>query len=123
MPAGKMTEAQLLNAVIELCKRLDLLVYHQRPARTKNGWATAVQGHEGMPDLVIVGHQGRGVLYRELKNDRGKPSVAQKMWLSRLQEAGEDAGLWRPADWHDETIHRELNQLVPPGRARAHVAA
>jgi hypothetical protein len=32
----------------------------------------------------------------------------QKRWIALLQAAGEDVGVWRPDDWFDGTIRKEL---------------
>lgn len=96
-PASRMSEEDLLRAVVDLAQLLGLLVHHSRPALTGKGWRTAIVGHKGLPDLVIVG--ARGVLYRELKSEKGRPSAEQIQWLDTLAQAGADVALWRPADW------------------------
>jgi hypothetical protein len=111
--APSMTEAHLLTAVLDLCKLLHLRVAHFRPARTDRGWRTAVQGDgAGWPDLVIVGPGG--VIYRELKTDRGRISPVQADWLVALVDAGQDAGTWRPEDLASRRIERELLALRRP---------
>lgn len=110
-----MNEAQLQDAVIDLCRVYGVLVAHFRPARTATGWRTAVGGDgKGFPDLVLVGR--RGVLYRELKSETGQPSLDQCAWLDALHEAGEDASVWRPSDWPHH-IEQELAAIS--GRRKA----
>jgi hypothetical protein len=52
----------------------------------------------GWPDLVLV-HPDRGVLYRELKSDRGRLSPDQEAWGDLLTRAGCDWQVWTPSDW------------------------
>lgn len=110
-----MTEAQLQDAVIDLCRLYGLKVAHFRPARTDRGWRTPVGADgAGFPDLVIVGRNG--VLWRELKSDRGYLSHEQQAWLCVLTAAGGDTAVWRPCHWPDH-IEAELAALA--GRRKA----
>lgn len=77
----------------ELSTQGDCSWYHDRDP---------VRNRAGFPDLVIV-LPGRGVLWRELKTARGRLSREQQVWLAQLQAAGQDAKVWRPADW-DEIV-------------------
>lgn len=65
---------------------------------------------EGFPDWVFCGP--RGVLYRELKRQGKDPEPRQQDWLDALSAAGQDAGVWRPADLLDGTVARELAVLA-----------
>lgn len=67
----------------------------------------------GFPDWVIVGPGG--ILYRELKSQKGRLSAEQRVWLEALRTAGADADVWRPEDWMSGRIQRELTALA--GRA------
>jgi len=65
-------------------------------------------------------HQGRArahrCCWRELKPAGGQPRGPQSQWLHWLSEVGQDAGVWRPADWHTGRIAAELEVLnLPPG--------
>lgn len=72
-------------------------------AATQNGWL-AYHTHDsrrsqaGFPDLVLV-HQQLGVVYAELKSEKGKVSPAQQHWLLSLTLAGQAAFVWKPSDW------------------------
>ena len=90
--------------------------HHDRPARRSGAkWATAIQGHAGFPDLVLV---RRGlVLFRELKGYSkdgrlGKLSPEQRDWGKQLDPLwSPDCGaeqwaaggpvfdVWTPDDW------------------------
>lgn len=83
-----MTEKQLLDAVRDACGWSGVLCYHTFDSR---------RSERGFPDCVIVG--SRGVLWRELKTERGRLTADQRTWLDRLTEAGGDVGVWRPSDW------------------------
>lgn len=108
--ARHMSEEQLLTVVLQMARALRLCTAHFRPARTEQGWRTAVSGDgKGFPDLVIV---GRRVLYRELKRMGEHPTAAQMGWLTRLEDAGQDVELWRPADLRSGRIERELREVA-----------
>ena len=104
----RMTETQLLNAVIDAAHKLGWMVCHFRPARTERGWRTAIQGDKGWPDLVLCGH-GR-FLVVEVKSETGKLSVEQEMWRCALITAGIESYIWRPRHWLDGTIVRILEE-------------
>ena len=107
--AAAMTEADLLDSVLDLCKLYGLRTAHFRPARTEHGWRTPVAGDgKGWPDVVIVGTR---LLVRELKDATGKLTREQILWLDALRMAGVDAGVWTPQLWHDGTIRNELEQV------------
>lgn len=93
----QLSERDFLGQVIDLARLCGWLVHHQRPARTAQGWRSAVQGHKGFPDLVLV--RGPYVLFVELKTDSGKTTPEQEDWLARLKAAGAWACVWRPGDW------------------------
>jgi hypothetical protein len=104
-----MTEAELQVLVTEACQHFGLHHYHAHDSRRST---------PGFPDSVIV---GVGILYRELKSETGKLSVAQRSWGSRLAAAGADWQVWRPADWDAGLILRQLGalKLGEPARAAA----
>lgn len=89
-----MTESEFQQRVIDLAKLQGWYVHHVRPARTANGWRTAVQGHSGFPDLVLAkpGH----LIIAELKSARGRLGPGQRQWLEALAP---HARIWRPDDW------------------------
>lgn len=93
------TEAQFQAAVIECAHWAGWLVHHTRPSRTASGgWATAVQGNVGFPDLVLS-HPTRGTVFVELKTVVGRVTKYQQDWLDTLRQSGAEAHLWRPTDW------------------------
>jgi hypothetical protein len=104
-----MTEAELQALVTEACQHFGLHHYHAHDSRRST---------PGFPDSVIVGAR---VLYRELKTDTGKLTPAQRAWGSRLEAAGQDWQVWRPAEWSSGLILRQLGalKLGEPARAAA----
>ncbi len=94
-----MTERQLLDAVRDACRWSGLLVYHTADSR---------RSEPGFPDVVVVGPHG--VIFRELKADRGRLTSEQVRWLDRLSQAGADASVWRPDAWPDQ-VQAELAGL------------
>ncbi len=88
-----MTERQLLDAVRDACRWSGLLVYHTYDSR---------RSEPGYPDVTVCGP--RGVLFRELKAERGRLTSEQRTWLDRLTQAGADARVWWPDDWPDRVL-------------------
>ena len=109
--ARSMPESELQQSVISLAKVQGWLVAHFRPGMTKRGnWITPVQGDgAGFPDLVLAKDR---VLYVELKTELGKLTASQTMWMSALKHAGENTFVWRPSQWMDGTIARELTATI-----------
>lgn len=93
-------ERALQSHVTQLCRSLGLRVYHTHDSR---------RSEPGFPDLVIVGP--RGVLWRELKTQKGRIRPEQQEWLDALTSAGQDAAVWRPDDW-DTRIQDELKKVA-----------
>ena len=87
-------------------------------AATVYGWKvfhawSSIHSPSGFPDLVLVHARGvyhpfGGVLYAELKTERGKLTPAQEEWIAVLKSAGQTVYLWRPSDV--ETMHEVLRQ-------------
>lgn len=83
-------------------------VHHSLPAPTADGkrWKTHVEGHTGLPDLVLA--RAGVVLLPELKLDDTYPSPEQRAWLAEL---GDHGAIWRPRDW-DHVLAR-LTRKAP----------
>ena len=87
-------EAGFQRAVIELAEMCGWRVYHVSNVKGRLVNATAV----GFPDLVLA-HREHGVIFAELKTDRGDTSDAQIGWMCVLLKAGQEHHFWRPSDW------------------------
>lgn len=98
-PAGQMGEAELQEAVEQLC-RLYYLPYHHC------GDSRLCQGGGGFPDLVIVGPLG--VLWRELKVADRNPTFDQHWWGRKLITSGQDWAVWTDQDYASGRITCEL---------------
>jgi hypothetical protein len=93
------TEAEFQAKVIDLAKWCGWRVFHPRPAQYKDGrYATHYTGEAGFPDLVLC-HAKKGLIFAELKADKGRVTVGQQMWLHELEEAGAEVYLWQPKHW------------------------
>ena len=91
LPAGAVpaeTERQFQDKVLTLARLHKWRWFHCHDSR---------RSPAGFPDLVLV--RGSKLLFRELKTATGRASAAQLEWLESLQRAGQDARVWRPADW------------------------
>ena len=102
------SETELKEAVIDLAHTFGWKCVHFRPAQTKHGWRTAVQGDgKGWPDLTLV-HPDAWIIFAELKDKRGKLTKEQQEWKDLLWPVCEHLlmtrvryYLWNPRDWND----------------------
>lgn len=91
------TEAQFEVALVEAARLLGWRVVHFRPARTGDGWRTAVAyDGAGWPDLVLVRDR---LVVAELKGPRGSMTARQIGWVAALEHAGVETYVWRPEDF------------------------
>jgi hypothetical protein len=97
--AARMPERELQQLVADLCRLLGLPHFHVRHSRGMTA---------GWPDSVIIGTH---VIYRELKAEHGQLSPEQRAIGDQLKAAGADWKVWRPRDWLNGTIERELRLL------------
>ena len=105
--AAAMSEDDLLTSVIDEAHRLSWRVVHFRPAKTKKGWRTAVQGDgEGFPDLLLL--RGKRGIAAELKSMKGRITSEQAGWLLDFEVTGWRTYVWRPADWVSRRIAEVL---------------
>ena len=82
-------------------------VFHPAPHQVRAGvWRTDGQG---FPDLVLA-HPERGLIFAELKTERGNVSPAQKIW-ARALIAHAEWYLWRPSQL--ELIAKRLGSRKP----------
>lgn len=98
------SEASFTRQVIQLAKLKGWRVAHFRPAMTKKGWRTAVQGDgAGFFDLVLV--RPPRIIFSELKSDVGRLSPAQEEWWEAIDACRNwvELHVWRPSSW-DEIV-------------------
>lgn len=67
---------------------------------------------QGWPDLTLWHEKAQLMIFRELKTKEGRLTDAQADRLRSLSAAGQDAKVWRPADW--EEIRTTLNGARNP---------
>jgi hypothetical protein len=103
------SEEELQTLVMDWAKLNKWRQTHFRPARTRAGWSTPLQGDPGFPDLVAV-RPGR-LVFAELKSETGEATADQLGWLAGLWSIEEqirarcngwspiETHLWRPSDW------------------------
>lgn len=102
---ARATEAQCQRTVVEAARLGGWLVYHNRPAQNGQGrWRTALQGHQGFPDLVLVHAIARLVWFVELKRRPNTMAPEQLAWGDALHNAG--------ADWRVVWVPDELDEFV-----------
>lgn len=123
--SAQISEADLLNAVIECARTLGWLTYHARVARNSRGWCTPTQGDVGFCDLVLA--RGGCLIFAELKSRNGRLRPEQRTWLGDLsshqgwrsddgtavRRTFSDGGwmavvVWRPDDWLSGRIAKFL---------------
>ncbi len=94
------TEAAFTRDVLTLAKRLGWRTAHFRPARTADGWRTAVSGDgKGFLDLLLL--RGGTLIVAELKVGNGKLTPEQAAWVSAWEAAGVAVYLWRPENFDE----------------------
>jgi hypothetical protein len=95
------TEAELDVRIRGRVEQMNLIGFSSPDSRrTQRGW----------PDWAIMGP--RGVLFRELKTEPGTLTYEQSIVGGMLQKAGASWGIWRPSDWLDGIIMKELEAIA-----------
>jgi hypothetical protein len=89
------SEASFQQQVKALAYLHGWLLHHSQPSMTRTG-RYITTGSTGFPDLVMA-HEQRGLIFAELKTEKGKASDAQLNWLRTLHPHAE-CYLWRPSD-------------------------
>ena len=87
--------------VKKLMGDLGLWGYHTR---------NSIGSERGWPDWTILGPAGG--LFRELKSQRGQLSIDQRRVGSRLERAGFDWAVWRPADLISGVVAAQLSRIA-----------
>ena len=98
-----MLEKHFQQKVITVAQYYGWLVQHTRAVNSEGRWMTPISGDPGFVDLVLV-HLTRGLIFAELKSDRGKLSEHQVNWVDLLGLYAV-CHVWRPKDMHT-IVHR-----------------
>jgi len=70
-------------------------LHHSQPSMTRTG-RYITTGSAGFFDIVMA-HEPRGLIFAELKTEKGKPTEAQLHWMRTVHPHAE-CYLWRPSD-------------------------
>ncbi len=81
------------DQVVTLARMNGWHVFHPSPHQVRPGVFRS--DGVGFPDLVLA-HRERGLIFAELKTERGKVSPAQKAWALAIAPHAEWY-LWRPS--------------------------
>jgi hypothetical protein len=98
------SEAEWQSKVIDAAHLYGWAVAHFRRSKTQRAdgsvfHQTAVGADgKGFVDLVLV-HPVGGVLFVELKAQKGRLSPEQVEWSNRLSRAGAKWHCWKPSQW------------------------
>lgn len=91
-------EADFQRQVLDLAHYLGWRSNHVRKSTVRQGkWATSTSC-VGWPDLTLW-HPRRGIIFVELKAEKGRVSPAQHEVLESLAAAGGRTFTWQPKDW------------------------
>lgn len=99
--ARRISERELDNRIRDLCRLLGIWRWHAYDSR---------RSARGFPDLVLVGT--RKTIFRELKTERGRLTLDQKLVGNRLKSSGQDCAVWRPSDLLSGRIAGELAEIA-----------
>jgi hypothetical protein len=95
-PELTVSERMFQDQVMQLAATCGWDCHHIRPAKYGTTWKT--DGLAGMPDLILIGKRGQGIIWAELKTRTGKLSPIQEARIKQLLENGQEVHVWRPAD-------------------------
>lgn len=90
------SEKLFQDQVMQIAATCGWDAHHIKPARYGATWKT--DGLAGMPDLILIGKRGQGIIWAELKTRTGKLTEVQEARIRQLLENGEEVHVWRPAD-------------------------
>jgi hypothetical protein len=108
------TEAECQTTIIETARLAGWKVAAFRPAQTRHGWRTAVQGDgAGWPDLALFHPATRRTMFVELKRHPYKLQPEQAAWGETLIACGH---IWRVVYVPDE-LDQFCQELVDLARA------
>ena len=85
------TEKAWMQTVVSAARMLGWHTYHTHDSRRSD---------KGFPDLVLV-HPDHGLIFAELKTEKGRVRPEQWEWIWRLEKAGERVFVWRPSYWDE----------------------
>jgi hypothetical protein len=103
--AGRISERELMKAVIACAERLGWVVAHINDdlyaLAAREGRQDALVGAKGLPDLVLA--RNGVTLLVELKSERGRVRPEQAAWIE-----ASGGYVWRPSHWLAGDVERVL---------------
>ena len=90
------SEAIFQDAVKHIALMCGWLIDHTPPMRYPNG-AVRTGGMKGKPDLCLIHPNGRGIIWAELKTEKGRLSPEQEKVIHALRANGAEVYVWRPS--------------------------
>lgn len=99
-----MSEALFQSKVIQIAATCGWDCHHVKAGRY--GAIYKTDGLVGMPDLILIGQRGQGIIWAELKAEKGRISPAQQARLAQLKANGQEVYVWYPND-----LERILDRL------------
>lgn len=97
LQASEMPERRLQGVVEVALKENGWTFYHAYDSRRSN---------PGLPDIIAL--RGPRLIWRELKDMKGRLTTEQRAWKLALETAGQDWDVWRPDQWFNESILMEI---------------
>jgi hypothetical protein len=88
------SESAFQTQVKALAYQYGWSLHHSQPSMTRTG-RYITTGAPGFPDLVLC-HEQKGLIFAELKTEKGLPSATQLSWMQMLAPHAE-CYLWRPS--------------------------
>jgi hypothetical protein len=103
------TERLWQEKVIQIASTAGWDAHHVRAGKYGNIYKT--DGLAGMPDLILIGRKGQGIIFAELKTAKGKLMPVQEARIAQLLTNGCEVHIWRPAD-EQKVIDRLSRRLA-----------
>lgn len=120
---GSIDEEAFLAHVLVLARQAGCCVIHCRYSQGVLQGAHTLRNSDhddasGWPDLILAGPtEDVGILFRELKREKGRVDPNQRRWGERLRAAGGNWDVWRPSD--EDRICAEIGLRVVGRRGLA----
>lgn len=90
------TEKLWQERVVQIAATCGFDAHHVKAG--KYGGTYKTDGLAGMPDLILIGRRGQGIIFAELKTNTGKLSPVQEARIAQLLTNGCEVHIWRPLD-------------------------
>jgi hypothetical protein len=88
-------EKLFMNSVMQIAKMNGWLIHHPTPHQVRPGVFRS--DGAGVPDLMLVSTNGRGIIWAELKIEAGRLSPIQEHWGNNIKANGGEYYVWRPS--------------------------